>query len=208
LEEKMGEARLWANLPCPHLPEIDRAVRAAESRALGVERGPVFYRLCLLYAQSKWREGKPAEALLQLNRAFAADVGEGGEVGGGEMPYRAVAWILGERADLRGQFMGNPRRHWQHYATRMSGVRAAQRTWRAWACWALARSILPEADFPADLRQLEEESLSEPGLGSIAEGLSAVGLKGELGEWLDVMEAVGGIGGRGQLGLADGAVGR
>lgn len=95
------------------------------------------------------------------------------------LPYRAVGWIL--RHGEAGGFLGNPRRHFQHLATRMSGPDPERRTARAWACWELARRV--NADWPPDLEQIESESLTEPDLEQIERDLSMHGLQGEVAEW-------------------------
>jgi len=176
------------NLPCPLLPSIDRSLTAADSRALGKERGAEFYRFCLAYAQSKWCAGLPAQVLLQLNRAMSADL-DGSESVLEEypIPYAQVAWVLRARPDRRGQFMANPRRHWQHYATRMVGPRAELRTWRAWACHVIAVSILPDETFPADLEQIVAEGLVIPGEAEVGSQLDALGLPGEADHWRAVV---------------------
>ena len=138
--------------PCPLLPVPEQPITARDSKALGSDRGVQFYRLCLEYAQTKWQADLPAQALLQLNRAMSADLsGEEDVLSEYPVPYQAVAWMLRARPDRRGVFFGNPRRHWQHYATRMSGPRSEVRMWRAWACWFLAKKIRP--DLPDDPNQ-------------------------------------------------------
>ena len=180
---------LLINSPCPLLPEISRPVCAADSRALGRERGEAFYKLCLEYAQSKWMAGLPAQSLLQLNRAMSAELlGDEQLLQEQPIPYGAVAWILKERPDCKGQFLANPRRHWQHYATRMSGPRAQLRTWRAWACYAIASRILPHSDFPHDVEQVENELLVMPKEQEIAIKLDELGLVGEAQLWLHSLE--------------------
>ncbi|MCB1079600.1 MAG: hypothetical protein KDM64_17415, partial [Verrucomicrobiae bacterium] len=94
-------------------------------------------------------------------------------------PYRAAVWVMREReAD---QFIGNPRRHYQHLATRMVEPRKDQRAWRAWACWHLACRIFP--DYPADEKQIAEEGIVEPSREAIIEGLRTHGLPGEVSLW-------------------------
>lgn len=172
------------NPPCPLLPPIDRALTAADSRELGSDRGEAFYAFCHRYAQSKWMSGLPAQALLQLNRAMSADLrGDEPVLETRPMPYGVMAWILEQRPDQRGQFMANPRRHWQHYATRMSGARAELRTWRAWACHTIATRILPADEFPDDEKQIAEEKVAVPSLDEILEKLRALGLPGEADLW-------------------------
>jgi hypothetical protein len=121
---------------------------------------------------------------LQLNRAFAADLEPGAPVlSEWPLPYRPMARILATSGE--NGFLGNPRRHFQHYATRMSGPRSETRTWRAWACWALARKILPS--LPADEEQIAKEGVVEPGLPEIGEKLRELGLPGEAELWRAVL---------------------
>jgi hypothetical protein len=161
------------------------ALRTADSVAcLGSDRGPVFYEAALEYAQSLWLEGLPARSLLLLNRAMGCAL-EGHEpiVQRWPIPYGAVAWIL--QSHQSGQFLGNPRRHWQHLATRMVPPRKELRTWRAWACWFLARRILP--DLPADDLQIAREGVREPEFLEIASHLDQLGLPGESDRWRDAV---------------------
>jgi len=93
----------------------------------------------------------------------------------------ALAWLLRNRpAD---QFIGNPRRHWQHLATRMVAPHKELRTWRAWACWYLAKEILPEPDFPGDLEQIREEGIVEPMHAQIAGQLQRLSPADDLTRW-------------------------
>ena len=170
--------------PCPFLP-VPREVLTAEAVAgLGPDRGAAFYETALGYAQCLWRAGLPARSLLLINRAMGCDL-DGSEpiLRQWPMPYRAVAWILqSHRPD---QFIGNPRRHWQHLATRMVPPRKDLRTWRAWACWFLARHILPH--YPADDLQIAREGIREPEPSEIARQLSQLGLPGEAELWQDAV---------------------
>jgi hypothetical protein len=170
--------------PCPFLPLPEHPVTAAVMKRHGDDRGPDFYLGALTCAQSLWLQGLPAQAILQLNRAFAADLAPEAEVlTHHPLPYAPMAWLLQHRRP--DQFIGNPRRHFQHLATRMSGPRSALRTWRAWACWWLARKIDPS--LPADEEQLAREGLSEPTLTQIEEGLSHFGHAGEVALWKHVI---------------------
>ncbi len=129
--------------------------------ALGQERGPLFYETALMYAQSLWRQGFPAKSLLLCSRAMAADLHHGDEVlRRVPLPYQAVAWLLVNRQE--GQFFGNPRLHFQHLASRMVEPKKELRTWRAWACWYLAKELLDPHDFPGDWLQIRRESVVEP----------------------------------------------
>jgi hypothetical protein len=145
-----------------------------------------FYRLALCCAQSKWLEGLPAQALLMLNRALGARLEiekDATALAADPLPYRAVAWIL-KQGDANG-FIGNPRRHFQHLASRMSGHDMERRAARAWACWGLAKVVNP--DWPADTEQIERESLVEPTLETVTNDLARHGLPGEVEEWLKAL---------------------
>jgi hypothetical protein len=148
---------------CPHLPEIDRRWPAAALAGL-VDPGEVFH-LALRCAQSRWQDGLPAQSLLMLNRAFACDLADdAAALSPHPWPYVALAWIL--RHAPAGCFLGNPRRHFQHLATRMHDSPVKElRVARAWACWAIACRVRP--DFPADARQLAKENITEPSVASI-----------------------------------------
>ncbi|MGI8603792.1 MAG: hypothetical protein ACR2OZ_12460 [Verrucomicrobiales bacterium] len=166
--------------PCPFLPVPPRLLSAASLRDVGEERGELFYHRALECAQSLWLQGLPAQSLLLINRALSAELG-GGEplLSAWPLPYRAVAWVMRSRREE--QFIGNPRRHYQHLATRMNAPRRELRRWRAWACWHLARMIFPT--FPADEKQLLEENVVEPGSEEIASQLHQLGLPGEVDLW-------------------------
>jgi hypothetical protein len=154
--------------------------------ALGKERGVPFVLTTLSYGQVLWRQGFPAQALLQINRAFSADVrGTEQALARWFPPYAAIAWILRHRPG--GQFLGNPRRHYQHLATRMVEPRRDLRTWRAWACWAIARRILPADEFPADLDQINREGIREPEEIDVRASLARLGLPGEVENWNRVL---------------------
>ena len=175
--------------PCPHLPVIDRPIRAAVMRQFGKsDRGAAFYEQALRCAQSLWLQGVPAQALLQLNRAFGADLEKDAPIlDVHPLPYAAMAWIMQQRTE--DQFIGNPRRHFQHYATRMNEPRKELRTWRAWACWALACRIFP--GYPGDEKQIAEEGVVEPEIDAIAGQLCQLGQPGEADLWKSVFESTG-----------------
>lgn len=181
--------RLWLLQPCPWLPEVAEPVRVGELARLGGERGEGFYRFSLGYAQSKWRQGLPAQALLQLNRAMSADLtADAGVLAEWPCPYPAVGWMMQQRPDRQGCFMGNPRRHWQHYATRMAGPRGAERIWRAWACWWIATAILPADEFPVDQAQIDQEEVVFPSEDEVFSRLRDLGWAGEAEWWLAALE--------------------
>ena len=170
--------------PCPFLPLGDLSLSAVSMRSAGSERGAGFDLLALTCAQSLWIQGLPAQAILLLNRAFSADL-SGDEVVVKEwpLPYRAMRWIMEQRTG--DQFIGNPRRHFQHLATRMVEPRRELRSWRAWACWAIAREVFP--DDPADVEQLKKEGVTEPDAAEILAQLGRLGLPGEADVWREVV---------------------
>jgi hypothetical protein len=172
--------------PCPYLPDVKGMRYAAAS--LGEfrhgERREAFFTHALRCAQSRWLEGLPAQALLMLNRAMSATFQSG--FSPEPMPYRAIGWIL-RHGETVG-FLGNPRRHFQHLATRMSGGETERRIARAWACWELARRVNPA--WEADERQIASEGIVEPSLAEVTADLERHGLPGELDEWRRAMEEV------------------
>lgn len=166
---------------CPHLPAAPARLDWKHLHAFrAAQRGPEFYFACLEYAQSLWQRRLAARALLSLDRALGADVtGAEPVVRSWPLPYRAMAWIIGNTpADV---FIGNPRVHFQHYADRMNEPRRAQRQARAWACWALTRVVRPE--LPGDPRH----RVHEPATAEIAAMLDAHGIPGERHLWEDVL---------------------
>ncbi|MAP17017.1 MAG: hypothetical protein CMO49_04500 [Verrucomicrobiales bacterium] len=180
--------QLDPNEPCPFLPKIDKKIKASDSRALSNQKGLSFYRLCLEYSQTKWMQGLPAQSLLQLNRAMSADLrGNEEYLKDYPIPYSSIKWILCQRTDKDGQFLGNPRRHWQHYATRMSGPRSEIRIWRSWACFAIASKVLPSSEFPEDKEQLLNEGLHLPSLSTIESNLKKLGFVGEVENWMQLL---------------------
>ncbi|SKB02237.1 Ribosomal protein S18 acetylase RimI [Prosthecobacter debontii] len=172
----------FINAPHPLLPSIDRVYKAEEINAFGKDRGPAFYETCHLYAQSLWQIGFPAKCILLLNRALSAPLpGSEPVLQRLPLPYQAMAWLLLNRPE--GQFIGNPRRHWQHLATRMVEPDKDLRTWRAWACWYLATEILPESEFPSDLEQIREEGVVEPTRAQIIEHLTRLSPADDVEQW-------------------------
>ena len=165
---------------CPFLPVPPEPLGPAATRSLGADRGPVFYEAALNYGHSLWLRGLPARAILLLNRAMGCDL-DGSEeiVQHWPMPYEAMVWILKSRKPE--DFIGNPRRHWQHLATRMVEPRKQVRAARAWACWYLSRLVLP--DYPADELQIEREGVVEPDPQQIGAWLGEFGVPGEVAVW-------------------------
>lgn len=176
----------FVNAPHPLLPSIDRIYKAEEINVFGKDRGPAFYETCHLYAQSLWQIGFPAKCILLLNRALSSPMpGSEPVLQILPLPYQAMAWLLINRpAD---QFIGNPRRHWQHLATRMVEPNKELRTWRAWACWYLAKEILPEAEFPGDTEQIREEGVIEPTHADIVDHLTRLSPADDLTRWQEAL---------------------
>ena len=167
-------------VPCPHLPEVDEPLRAASMKKFGDDRGKEFYCAALACAQSLWMQGLPAQSILLLNRAFGADhFSDLSMCDRWPLPYAAMSWVMRNRSE--DQFIGNPRRHFQHLATRMVEPRKQIRTWRAWACWYLSCQIFP--DYPADEKQIAEEKISEPAFEEIRAELQENGIPGEAELW-------------------------
>jgi hypothetical protein len=131
-------------------------------------------------------EGKPAQAILQLNKAWSAELMDDEEVlKNWPLPYQALLWML-SNAPVDG-FLGNPVRHFQHLATRVCGPNAALRSWRAWACFHLSARVLSRDEFPADLEQIEREGLVIPNVEEVLEQLHQRGLSGESNLFQKVM---------------------
>ena len=151
------------NPPCPWLPEVADFHDFTLTRRHGHAKGAVFYLDALRYAQSQWLAGKPAQAILQLNKAWMADLsGSEPELLDHPPPYQALAWILENAAGGHCGYLGNPVRHFQHLASRISGPRAEIRSWRAWVCFHLAERTLNRAGFPRDGGQIAREGLWIP----------------------------------------------
>jgi hypothetical protein len=168
------------NPPCPWLPEVSEIHDFTLTRRHGRDRGPDFYQDTLRYAQSQWISGKPAQALLQIDKAFMADLPADHPVLISDPPpYRALLWIMHMAASGNCGYLGNPVRHFQHLASRMSGERAEIRSWRAWLCLHLAERILPDAGFPRDGSQIAREGLWIPGFSATLASVSEMGWRQE-----------------------------
>jgi hypothetical protein len=168
------------NPPCPWLPEVNEIHNFTVTRRHGGARGRDFYLDALRYAQSQWISGKPAQAVLQLDKAWMADIPAGDPVlVSYPPPYRALVWMLRAAADGSCGYLGNPVRHFQHLASRMSGPRSETRTWRAWVGLHLSERVLPGAGFPRDGRQIAREGLWIPGFEASMQHLAKAGWPGE-----------------------------
>lgn len=183
----MGRRHIAGREACPYLPAVSRVWTAGEMAGHRGNYDAGFYVAALSFAQSLWLEGKPAQALLQMNKSMMADlVGcaddpEGREALGVSLgwplPYAGKLWVMRQAAE--DEFLGNPVRHYQHLATRMSGVRAELRTWRAWACFHLAERTLGAGRFPRDAEQITKESLVVPEWAEVVERLRELGMPRE-----------------------------
>lgn len=164
--------------PCPYLPRVGAPLPAVAMRQVrGDARGERFYEQALLCGQSLWLQGLPAQALLMCNHALAADLnGDEPILESWPLPYAAMAWVMMRRTG--DQFIGNPRRHFQHLATRVVEPRKARRSARAWACWLMARRIFP--NYPADEKQIADEGVKEPTRNEIVAMLEDEGIDGEV----------------------------
>ncbi len=170
---------------CPWLPEVDRPHDCSLTRRHGHDKGAEFYVDALRYSQSLWLEGKPAQAILQLNKAWMADLGRDEAVlRDHPPPYRALMWILWNAGTGEYGFFGNPVRHFQHLASRMAGPRPEVRRWRAWVCMHLSERVLDRTLFPRDGEQIAREGLWIPGF---QRAVNEVGVRGWVGEVEEVM---------------------
>ncbi len=148
---------------------------------LGSDRGELFYGTALRYAHSLWLRGFPARALLVLNRALGCELhGNETELISWPLPYAALCWILKNASP--GQYIGNPRIHYQHLASRVRGPRKELRQGRAWACWWIARQCKPE--FSPDYKAM----VPEPSRDEVATLLKQLGIKGEDELWKKALE--------------------
>ena len=181
------ERRHLANrISCPELPSVDEVLTASTTSVYGRNFNAEFYYSSLCYAQSLWLEGKAAQALLQLNKSFMAEFGGGEEILiSWPLPYGAKHWVM-SHCPVE-DFLGNPVRHYQHLATRMHGVRAELRGWRAWGCFHLAEKVLDHASNPRDEEQIEMEKILIPSVARVLDQLERLGLPGEAGLFEEVL---------------------
>lgn len=169
------------NPPCPWLPQVDEIHDHTITRRHGRERGAAFYQDALRYAQSQWISGKPAQAILQLDKAWMADLSPGDPVWRDcPAPYSALVWIISRSAAGTCGYLGNPVRHFQHLASRMSGPRSGLRSWRAWCCMHLAERVSFPGLHPRDGRQIAREGLWIPRFESTLSALHRMGWSGEI----------------------------
>ena len=170
----------WLNPACPWLPAVDSPQDFRLTRRHGSDKGSDFYGDALVYAQSQWRMGKPAQAILQLDKAWMADLPpDEWRSRDGVDPYQALIWIMQTLSAGAIGYMGNPVRHFQHLASRMSGQRSEVRSWRAWLCLHLAEKWLTVDAYPRDGQQMARYGLWIPGKSCALTGLFACGWEGE-----------------------------
>ena len=174
----MARRHLEDREACPLLPEAEEVLTAEATAVFKRDYTVDFYHASLRYAQSLWLEGKAAQSLLQLNKSFMAELDGTEEIlGHWPLPYAAKRWVMLNCPP--GEFLGNPVRHYQHLATRMSGPRTELRRWRAWGCFHLAESILPVESNPRDEHQIADERIVIPSVEQVLESLERLGLPGE-----------------------------
>ena len=174
----MARRHLEDREACPLLPEAEEVLTAEATAVFKRDYSVDFYHASLRYAQSLWLEGKAAQALLQLNKSFMAELDGTEEIlGHWPLPYAAKRWVMLNCPP--GEFLGNPVRHYQHLATRMSGPRTELRRWRAWGCFHLAESVLPVESNPRDEHQIADERIVIPSVEQVLESLERLGLPGE-----------------------------
>ncbi len=170
------------NPACPYLPEVAEIHDFSLTRRHGKAKGAEFYLDALCYAQSQWIVGKPAQAILQLNKAWMADLaGVETVLLTNPPPYQALVWILEKASNESCGYLGNPVRHFQHLASRVSGPRAEIRSWRAWVCFHMAEKILNRAHYPRDGVQIVREGLWIPNEQRSRNEVAAHGWTGECG---------------------------
>jgi hypothetical protein len=183
---RVGPMSALENPPCPWLPAVTEFYDFSITRRHGANKGVDFYLDALRYAQSLWISGKPAQAILQVNKSLMADLSQDAVVLLAQPPpYQAMVWIIGTAASGNCGYLGNPVRHFQHLGSRMSGPRAELRAWRAWLCFHLAERTLDRASFPRDGEQIAREGLWIPGLHRTLGELEKSGWPGEAGLVID-----------------------
>ncbi len=148
---------------CPHLPNISGILPITYTRKHRGDCGETFYIACHELAQSLWLQGRPAQAILQLDKAMMAKLAPHSEtINSYPIPYKAIQWIITHTA--QDSFLGNPVRHFQHLASRMNPKQPKPelRTARAWTCLHIAEKVLTSTNFPRDFRQIKKEALNIP----------------------------------------------
>ena len=160
----------FINTACPHLPGIPHPLPITHTKAHRESCSTDYFQACLELAQSLWRSGFPAQAILQLDKSFMADSPKNLPLAFSHS-YQAIIWII--QHSPNDQFLGNPVRHFQHLATRMNMKQpnAELRIWRAWACLHLAEKC-SKPHFPRDQEQIRKEHLSIPSVQQVLDKMS------------------------------------
>lgn len=151
----MPSTHTFINSPSPQLPNITHPLPITHTRTHRKNCGPEYLIACLELAQSLYRSGYPAQAILQLDKSFMANnINK-------TIIYKAIIWIIQNAPD--NQFLGNPVRHFQHLATRMNmnQPNANRRIWQAWACLHLTEKH-SKKQHPRDNHQITTENLTIP----------------------------------------------
>ena len=165
----MPNSSKFINPPCPSLTELATHLPITHTRPHRNSCSTDYHTACLELAQSLWRCGSPAQAILQLDKSFMANDTVS------NIPhhstYSSILWIILHSPE--DQFLGNPVRHFQHLASRMnmSQPNAELRIWRAWTCLHITESHTSSEQYPRDTHQLEKENLIIP---SIEETISKI----------------------------------
>jgi hypothetical protein len=166
--------------PCPWLPQDDGVYDAWHHRCHFPVKDAGFYVASLSYAQALWLHGKPAQAILQLNKAWTAELtGDEKELFEFPAPYRALVWLVDRAKGGEMGFIGNPLRHFQHLATRVSGPNRELRSWRAWACFWLMVIELEGFGYDRDGVQIAKEGLWIPSRERVRNEIFKRGWRGE-----------------------------
>jgi hypothetical protein len=150
-------------LACPHLPQVNNDLPSTHTRIHRAECGEPFYIACLELAQSLWVTQRPAQAILQLDKAMMANIAADSEVlRTHPIPYAAMLWIIENTPAL--DFIGNPVRHFQHLASRMNWKQPQPelRIARAWICLHLTEVSVAQQEYPRDHQQIDRENLQIP----------------------------------------------
>jgi len=154
----MSNNDTFINLSCPHLPRLSPAspLPITHPKAYREACDDAYFKACLELAQSLWCTGYPAQAILQLDKAFMAKLNA--PTSNINSVYLAICWIIQNSPSE--QFLGNPVRHFQHLATRMNmnQPNAKIRIWRAWACLHLTEKLFP---YPAEIYLRDEAQITK-----------------------------------------------
>lgn len=172
---------------CPWLPQDEGMYDAWHRRRHFPVKDARFYVASLSYAQALWLHGKPAQAILQLNKAWTVELtGDEKELFEFPAPYRALVWLVNQAKGGEMGFMGNPLRHFQHLASRVSGPNQELRSWRAWACFWLMVTELEGLGYSRDGEQIVREGLWIPSPERVRNELFKWGWKGEAATFFGV----------------------